>query len=47
MYAGIDYHKHYSFVTILDAEGHIILERQIHHKEPGLLASTGSEARNG
>jgi transposase len=37
MYAGIDYHKHYSFVSVLDAEGHIILERQIHHKEPGLF----------
>ncbi len=37
MYAGIDYHKHYSFVSSLDAEGQLLLERRIHHKEPGLF----------
>lgn len=37
MYAGIDYHKHYSFVSILDAEGQLVLERRIHHKEAELF----------
>lgn len=38
MYAGIDYHKHYSFVSSLDAEGQLLLERRIHHKA-GLFRS--------
>jgi len=37
MYAGIDYHKHYSFVSILDAEGQLMLERRIPHKQPELF----------
>jgi transposase len=36
-YAGIDYHKRYSFVSIQDEAGRIVLERQITHNNPHLF----------
>ena len=37
-YAGIDYHKKYSFVSIQDAEGRTVLERQVPHNDPRVFA---------
>lgn len=36
-YAGIDYHKRYSFVSIQDDAGKIVLERQVEHNNPFLF----------
>ena len=33
-YAGIDYHKRYSVVSIQDDAGAIVLERRIEHNDP-------------
>jgi hypothetical protein len=33
-YAGIDYHKRYSVVSIQDEFGKIVLEREVTHNEP-------------
>lgn len=33
-HAGVDYHKRYSFVSILDDSGEIVLERRIDHRRP-------------
>ena len=33
-YAGIDYHKRYSFVSIQDEKGAMVLERQVPYNNP-------------
>jgi transposase len=37
-YAGIDYHKRYSFVSIQDERGAVVLERQVPHNNPLVFA---------
>ena len=39
-YAGIDYHKRYSVVSIQDESGKIVLEREVTHNEPHLFQTT-------
>jgi hypothetical protein len=36
-YAGIDYHKHYSIVSIQDGQGRIVQEQQVDHAFPELF----------
>ena len=36
-FAGIDYHKRYSFVSIIDAEGEVVLEQRVDHRYPRLF----------
>jgi transposase len=43
-YAGIDYHKRYSVVSIQDENGKIILERQVMHNDPHLFRAVIQEA---
>ncbi len=33
-YVGIDYHKRYSFVSVLNEEGQLTLERRVDHRQP-------------
>jgi len=42
-YAGIDYHKRYSFVSIQDDRGQIVLERQVDHNNPFVFDETFRE----
>jgi hypothetical protein len=37
-YAGIDYHKHYSIVSIQNGQGQIVQEQRVEHAFPELFA---------
>jgi len=43
-YAGIDYHKRYSFVSIQDEGGQTLLERQVPHNDPRVFAEIFRQA---
>ena len=42
-YAGIDYHKHYSIVSIQNHEGSIVQEQRVEHAFPELFGELFKE----
>ncbi|HSW02497.1 MAG TPA: hypothetical protein VLI39_20205 [Sedimentisphaerales bacterium] len=42
-YAGIDYHKHYSIVSIQNAQGSIVREQRVEHAFPELFGGLFKE----
>lgn len=44
-YAGIDYHKRYSFVSMQDEDGRIVLERQVEHNSPLVFEEIFGQAK--